>query len=890
MNEVPARLAAALADRYRLERELGQGGMATVYLAQDVKHDRKVAVKVLRPELAAMLGGERFVVEIKTTAALQHPHILPLFDSGEADHFLYYVMPFIDGETLRSKLDRETQLGIDEAVRITVAVADALDYAHRHGVIHRDIKPENILLHDGRPMVADFGIALALSAAAGGRMTETGLSLGTPHYMSPEQATAEKELTARSDVYSLGSVCYEMLTGNPPHVGASAQQIIMKIVTEEAAPVTRVRKSVPPHVAAAVARAIEKLPADRFESARAFADALNDARFGAGAAGTRASAAGAGGGARSRWLLPLVALNVLLLAGLAAALLRPRAVEAPTRQRVLLWRHSFGSILAPGVQTITNQVAIAPDGSSIVFADSTQGGLRLFRKLRAEGEPVALAGSEGAISPFFAPDGQWVGFISRGRLRKVPVGGGGAVTLAEDVNLVYAAAAWFDDGTILYVNQKNLLARVPAGGGPPARISGDSLFARRTIATMTPLPGSGGFLFTTCPGNCGVQSDVYAWDFSADSARLLAQDAAGAWYAPTGHLLYTSREGGLFAAPFDLRALTLTGGAVPVLEGVEPGTVALSTTGALLYTTGGLLGRASRELTWVGRDGSATPVDTTWHARFVYPAVSPDGKAIAVSIMEGGTQLWLWRDDRTRQRLTQDGTVNWRPYWRADGQAIAYLSNAGGPQGRDAYDAFLVPVNGGARPTVIVDHTYGLWEVELTRDGQYLAVRADEEGSDGNIRYRRTSGDTTLAGLLTGADRTSVFDLSPDGRYIAYSSDADGTIEVYVSPFPSVAWRRPISSGGGTEVRWSRSGRELFYKSATHLMAVPVTAGASFTAGAPRPLFRLDGYIAARNRQQYDVAPGDQRFLMIKDLAGPANENVFYVERWFTELEAKVRP
>ena len=197
----PDRLSAALAGRYRIERELGAGGMATVYLAEDLKHDRKVAIKVLKPELAAVLGAERFVVEIKTTAQLQHPHILPLFDSGTADGFLYYVMPYIEGETLRSKLNRETQLGIDEAVKIATEVADALDYAHRHGVIHRDIKPENILLHDGRPMVADFGIALAVSAAAGGRMTETGLSLGTPHYMSPEQATAEKEITARSDVY-----------------------------------------------------------------------------------------------------------------------------------------------------------------------------------------------------------------------------------------------------------------------------------------------------------------------------------------------------------------------------------------------------------------------------------------------------------------------------------------------------------------------------------------------------------------------------------------------------------------------------------------------------------------------------------------------------------------
>jgi eukaryotic-like serine/threonine-protein kinase len=279
MTDSIERLRTALADRYRIERELGQGGMATVYLAEDLKHRRNVALKVLKPELAAVLGAERFVQEITTTASLQHPHILPLFDSGSADGFLFYVMPFIDGETLRSKLDRERQLGIDEAVTIASNVADALDYAHRRGVIHRDIKPENILLHDGRPMVADFGIALALSAAAGGRMTETGLSLGTPHYMSPEQATAEKEITARADVYSLGSVLYEMLTGNPPHVGATAQQIIMRIITDTPRPVTEVRKAVPPNVAAAVSQSLEKLPADRFESAAAFAQALKNPGF-----------------------------------------------------------------------------------------------------------------------------------------------------------------------------------------------------------------------------------------------------------------------------------------------------------------------------------------------------------------------------------------------------------------------------------------------------------------------------------------------------------------------------------------------------------------------------------------------------------------------------------
>ncbi|MEO8636577.1 MAG: serine/threonine-protein kinase, partial [Gemmatimonadales bacterium] len=282
-----SRLTEALADRYRIERELGAGGMATVYLAQDLKHDRKVAIKVLRPELAAVIGAERFLSEIKTTANLQHPHILPLFDSGVASsmptaespnrpiaEFLYYVMPFIEGESLRDRLNREKQLPIADAVRIATEVAGALDYAHRHGVIHRDIKPENVMLHDGRALVADFGIALAASKAGGSRMTETGMSLGTPTYMSPEQAMGEREITARSDVYALGCVTYEMLIGEPPFTGPTAQAIIAKVMTSEPVGLTSQRKSVPPAVEDAVLAALEKLPADRWPTAAAFVSAL----------------------------------------------------------------------------------------------------------------------------------------------------------------------------------------------------------------------------------------------------------------------------------------------------------------------------------------------------------------------------------------------------------------------------------------------------------------------------------------------------------------------------------------------------------------------------------------------------------------------------------------
>ncbi|MFI5210617.1 MAG: protein kinase [Gemmatimonadales bacterium] len=274
MADAPAGLAAALADRYRLERKLGQGGMATVYLAHDLKHDREVAVKVLRPDLAAVLGVDRFLSEIKVTANLQYPHILPLFDSGSADGFLYYVMPLVDGESLRDRLNREKQLGLEEALAIATQVAGALDYAHRQGVLHRDIKPENILLKEGQAILADFGIALAVKEAGGNRLTETGLSLGTPQYMSPEQATGDRALDARSDVYSLAAVLYELLAGEPPVSGPTAQAMIAKLMTTDPVPLRVLRSTVPEAVEAAVASALAKAPVDRPASAAAFAAAL----------------------------------------------------------------------------------------------------------------------------------------------------------------------------------------------------------------------------------------------------------------------------------------------------------------------------------------------------------------------------------------------------------------------------------------------------------------------------------------------------------------------------------------------------------------------------------------------------------------------------------------
>ena len=348
MSDIITRLFTALADQYRIEREIGSGGMATVYLARDLKHDRDVAVKVLRPALAAVLGTNRFLNEIRISARLDHPHILTLIDSGAADGFLYYVMPFVRGESLRDRLKREKQLGIDEALDITKQITSALDYAHRQGIVHRDIKPENILIHEGEAMLADFGIAMAVKEAGGNRLTESGVSLGTPQYMSPEQATSDRPLDARSDIYSIAAVLYEMLAGEPPHTGASVQAVIAKLLTERPIRLRVIRDTVPEAVDAAVAKALAKLPTDRYATASDFARALTTPRV------PRLTTSPA-----RRWVPLVVGAGIAAAAASAAALLLARdRAPPPLADRVQLTL--TGNAIAP---------SLSPDGTRFAFAE-----------------------------------------------------------------------------------------------------------------------------------------------------------------------------------------------------------------------------------------------------------------------------------------------------------------------------------------------------------------------------------------------------------------------------------------------------------------------------------------------------------------------------------------
>jgi serine/threonine-protein kinase len=848
-------------------------------------------LSVLKPELAAVLGADRFIQEIKTTASLQHPHILPLFDSGEADGFLFYVMPYIEGETLRDKLDREAQLGIDEAVRITCEVADALDYAHRHGVIHRDIKPENILLHDGRPMVADFGIALAVSAAAGGRMTETGLAVGSPHYMSPEQATAEKDLSSRSDVYSLGAVLHEMLTGDPPHTGSTVQQIIMKIVTEDAEPVTSVRKTVPPNVAAATARALEKLPADRFDNAAAFAEALTNPSF-----ATVTSATSAPTVASSSGSLALVTISVfaVIVTALAAwGWFRSPPPPGASRFRIVLAGHP----LQPG--SVGYDLALSPDGTTMVFGDTAGGARRLWIKTadRAEAEP--LDGTEGAFAPTFSPDGAWIAFVADGNVRKVARTGGSAVAIADSAAQLpmSPAVAWLDNGTIAYTDRRFGLSLVGQDGGPIRRFEYFST-AGVGVASVGALKGGDAVLLGLCDWGCPAPN-LFVADLETGELDTLVAGAVRGWQLADGRIVVARLDGGVFSARLARNRRQLRSAPVPVLDGVRTSgywiDLALATDGTLLYVPGPAgAGSRESEIVRVTREGRATPVDSGWSFMPTTNGgirLSPDDRRLALGVISSANEeVWVKQlDQGPFVRLSLEGP-GVRPEWSPDGRDVLYFGSMGAAQS----DLRRRRADGAGTAEVLLDASRAGWELQPTGNADQFVVRLGMPPSRDVYLLDRTKGegDSAIAPLVAD-DRyeETAIGLSPDGRWLAYTSNESGRQEVYVRPFPDVnAGRWQISGDGGAEPRWAHSGRELFYRRADGmLVSVAVTVTPTFEPGAERALFPAADYVANFAYTNYDVTRDDRQFVFIRPVATPGDEGpatAILVQHWLTELDA----
>lgn len=802
-------------------------------------------------------------------------------------------MPFVEGESLRERLGRDGQLPVDEAVRMAREIAEALQTAHEHGVIHRDIKPANILLSRGRPLVADFGIALAVSAAGGGRMTETGLSLGTPYYMSPEQASADRIPDARSDVYSLGCVLYEMLTGEPPYTGASAQAVLAKILTEDARRPTTARASIPPNVDAAIRCALQKLSADRFTSMQGFADALSDPGYRYGTETAQ------GDGASSSWKRATQILSgatALLAIGLAWSL---SGVLTPDARPVARFTMAFdeGQGLAPGLPWL--EFEVSPDGASFVYAGpGATGGTQIWLRALNDLEPRPLPGTQDGIAPTFSPDGASVVFWVGGGLSVVSLTGGPPFRLLEEGAV--GGTAWSDDGWVYYGEALGI-RRLPASGGesevvatPPE--AGDYRWPHS-------LPGGRSLLVTHSSG-APTNSRIAAVSVeSGEVTDLIA--GAMARYAASGHLVYTAADGTLMAAPFDADRLELLGPSVAILQGIQikggsASTFSISRSGTLLYKSGSSQ-TGLYNLVWATRDGTVTRVDPTWTfdgssptstgADEVSVELSPDGRRAAVKInSDAGEDIWVKELDRgPLSRLTFDARVDRRPRWSADGTRIYFNSDRG--ETRDLWER---RADGTGSPTLLLDLERPILEVQRSPDEEWFILRlggvANVTGGRDIVGMRK--GDTVIVPLAAESYDEKALTLSPDGRWLAYESTETGVDEIYVRPFPDVnegKWQ--VSTTGGISPRWSRSGDELFFVSgARDMTAARIEAsGGGVRVGERIPLFNVDerAFQIYSNYTTYDVAP-DGRFLMIQfDVDEQGASRLVLVENWLEELKLR---
>ena len=873
--------------------------MATVYLADDLKHQRKVALKVLKPELAAVVGAERFLAEITTTANLTHPHILPLHDSGEADGFLFYVMPYLEGETLRDRIAREKQLPVDEAVALASKVAGALQHAHEHGVIHRDIKPGNILLQDGEPVVSDFGIALALGVAVGTRLTETGLSVGTPFYMSPEQATGDQAVGASTDTYALGSVLYEMLVGDPPFAGSTAQAVLGKIIAGKRVSATEERPSVPANVDAAVRKALEKLPADRFTSAQDFGKALGDENFRYGELAT----AGADVGPWNRLSIATTTLAAVFAIGFAWSLFRPEP-PAPVER--------FGSPFEEG-QFPTGVgligMAFTADGSALVYSGpgASDQGRQLWLRRWADLDAAPIRGTEGGGSPVLSPDEREVAFIGAGEvLRVAPLDGGPSRTLVDHAADV---GSWTDDGFVYYrINlPESVIARIPAtGGGSEAverlteRLEGEGLHSQITV-----LPGGEmGVFLVSSPFVDARRGEVWSIDLETLERSFLTAGSTPR-YASTGHLLFMTPDGVLMAQRIDPATAELTGPAVPVAEDLTL-SYAVSESGSLIYAVGGTvvsLGQVSFEPVWVTRSGEAVPVDPNWQLDFLSALVasglslSPDGARVAVMrLVDGNADIWIKQlPDGPLERLTSDDGSDASPFWSPDGAFVGYT--------RDS-DIWQRRADGTGSPELVLDDERRLSEGLWSPDGEWMILRTDSEegvGPDNDILGFRPGVDSAAIPLVASPEFSELSPaLSPNGRWLAYTSDRTGQREVYVRPFPNVdSTRVTVSRAGRQTPLWAHSGSELFFVDAEGgFVAAEVQADSVFRVLRNETLFNADSesYLFRERVRKYANGPDDEQFLMLSGTGARAafggnsggDTRFILVQNWFEELRARV--
>jgi Tol biopolymer transport system component len=876
---------------YQIAAPLGAGGMGEVYRARDTRLDRTVAVKVLPSQLAsAPEARQRFEREARAVAALNHPHICTLHDVGSQDGTEYLVMEYLEGETLEVLL-KKGPLPLSQVLNYGAEIADSLDKAHRLGIIHRDLKPGNIMITKSGTKLLDFGLAKAAAqlateatrtaaATPATPLTVQGAVLGTFRYMSPEQVQGN-DVDARSDIFSFGSVLYEMVTGLPAFPGKSQLSVASEILEKQPSPVSTLQPLTPPALDRTIRVCLAKDPENRWQTARDLLLELNWIAEGGGQFAPVGSPETHGTLGRRNLF---IALGALLLGAAVASLIiwnrKPAAPLPVTRTVITL---PAGQRLAGLDQPA---LALSPDGAQLAYVAVAAGKQQLYLRALDSLESRPVPGTEGAISPFFSPDSQWLGFFADGKLKKIQVNGGVAQVLSDAV--LPRGASWGSNGIIAFA---------PSGGSVLQQIHGDG-GTPQALTHLEPgepshrwpefLPGGKAVIFTTGQTLANwMKAEIAVELVGTGQRKELLKGATQPRYAHSGHLIY-AEGANLMAVPFDPRSLALTGSAVPVVEGVRESTstgatqFSISPTGSLVYTPG-IAQADQRRMVWVTREGVEQPLASPAHA-YRGVRLSPDGRLAATAVDELETQVWQY--DLTREtltRLTFQGSIGSNPVWTPDGKRMVFSSNKEGP-----VNLFWQLADGSGGVERLTTSDYINTPMSWSPDGQLLAFVEINPVTGYDIWLLRLS-DRKAQPLIRTPFNESAPRFSPDGRWLAYVSNESGRWEIYVQPFPGPGGKSQISAGGGTEPVWNHNGRELFYRDGDKMMAVDIATQPGFSAGKPRELFEGHYEPSPGSNPNYDVSLDGRRFLMVKPTEQKeSSAQIVLVLNWFEELRRRV--
>jgi len=874
---------------YEITGALGAGGMGEVYKARDTRLERTVAVKVLPSHLSQSEEiRQRFEREAKTISQLSHPHICALYDVGNQDGVEYLVMEYLEGETLADRLARGP-LPSEQVLRYGIEMSDALDKAHRQGIVHRDLKPGNVMLTKSGVKLLDFGLAKVVAPISqqsgltslptmghAQNLTQEGTILGTFQYMAPEQLEG-READARTDIFSFGAVLYEMATGRKAFVGSSQASLISAIMKEEPPPIATLQPMTPPALDRIVRTCLAKDPEERWQSAH---DIKSELAWIA-QAGSQAGIAAPVVASRRRkdrvaWGVAGLLAGVLLAAAAAWLVARRNVAVAAPATRVAIAIPAGDAFVTDNYLTL----AISPDGRRVVYVGRRADKRLLFLRSLGMAEAAPIPGTEGAFSPFFSPDGQWLGFWDDAKLKKILLSGGAPVTIC-DISDRLLGATWATDDTVVFPPRwAGGLARVSAAGGTPQPVTKVTL-KDQDRGHMWPefLPGGKAVLYTVFTGGSLEDYQIAVVSLATGKQKILVKGGTFGRYAASGHLLY-ARGGTLFAAPFDANRLEVTGAAFPVAEGVFQNTnggagYAVSGNGTLVYSGGGML-LPERSLVWVDRKGTATPAAKIKRP-FSNPSLSPDGKRVALTVEAKTYDVWLLdleRDSLTRLTFGKD---DGNPAWSPDGKRVAYQSSQAG-----SYNVYLRNADGSGSEERLTFDQDNSSPVAFSADGKLLIFSKNRASVPEIWVYPFEKGSSPRP-LLQGPFRHEGGALSADGRWMAYQSDESGKTEVYVTAFPGPGGKWQISTDGGRSALWAPNGREIFYRKDKKMMRAAITTSPAFSASRPELLFEGD-------YEGWDIAPDGKRFLMVKnETAESAPKHLNLVLDWFEDLRARVR-